>query len=138
MPTVREATFDLFRKHGMTRMFGNPGSTELPMLQDFPDDFDYVLGLQEAAVVAMADGHAQVTGKPALVSGCIPMADYVAEAQCGEVVPKLSPDDLRAAIQRLMDHYAERQIGALARGRGDFALAPMLSAYGEVYAEAGA
>ncbi len=68
MPTVREATFDLFRKHGMTRMFGNPGSTELPMIQDFPDDFEYVLGLQEAAVVAMADGHAQVTGKPALVN----------------------------------------------------------------------
>ncbi len=68
MPTVREATFDLFRKHGMTRMFGNPGSTELPMLQDYPDDFEYVLGLQEAAVVAMADGHAQITGKPALVN----------------------------------------------------------------------
>ncbi len=68
MPTVREVTYDLFRKHGMTRMFGNPGSTELPMLQDFPDDFEYVLGLQEAAVVGMADGHAQVTGKPALVN----------------------------------------------------------------------
>jgi len=68
MPTVREATFDLFRKQGMTTMFGNPGSTELPMLQDFPDDFKYVLGLQEAAVVGMADGYAQVTGKPALVN----------------------------------------------------------------------
>jgi len=68
MPTVREATFDLFRKQGMTTMFGNPGSTELPMLQDFPDDFNYVLGLQEAAVVGMADGYAQVTGKPALVN----------------------------------------------------------------------
>jgi len=71
-----------------------------------------------------------------LVSGCIPMADYVAETQCGEVVPKLIPDDLRAAIQRLMGHYAERQAKALARGRADFALAPMLKAYGEVYAEA--
>ena len=68
MPTVREATFDLFRKHGMTTMFGNPGSTELPMLADFPDDFEYVLGLQEAAVVGMADGYAQVTGRPALVN----------------------------------------------------------------------
>ena len=68
MPTVREVTYDLFRKHGMTRMFGNPGSTELPMLQDFPDDFEYVLGLQEAAVVGMADGHAQVTGRPTLVN----------------------------------------------------------------------
>ena len=68
MPTVREATFDLFRKLGMTTIFGNPGSTELPMLADFPSDFEYVLGLQEAAVVGMADGHAQVTGKPTLVN----------------------------------------------------------------------
>ena len=68
MPTVREVTYDLFREHGMTTMFGNPGSTELPMLTEFPDDFDYVLGLQEAAVVGMADGHAQVTGKPTLVN----------------------------------------------------------------------
>jgi benzoylformate decarboxylase len=68
MPTVREAAFDLFRKHGMTTMFGNPGSTELPMLQDFPEDFKYVLGLQEAAVVGMADGYAQVTGRPSLVN----------------------------------------------------------------------
>ena len=68
MPTVREASFDLFRKLGMTTIFGNPGSTELPMLADYPDDFKYVLGLQEAAVVGMADGHAQVTGKPTLVN----------------------------------------------------------------------
>jgi benzoylformate decarboxylase len=62
MPTVREATFDLFRSHGMTTMFGNPGSTELPMLADFPADFRYVLGLQEAVVVGMADGYAQASG----------------------------------------------------------------------------
>jgi benzoylformate decarboxylase len=68
MPTVREATFDLFRKHGMTTIFGNPGSTELPMLQDFPEDFEYVLALQEAAAVGMADGYAQVTGRPSLVN----------------------------------------------------------------------
>ncbi|HET8815261.1 MAG TPA: benzoylformate decarboxylase [Solirubrobacterales bacterium] len=63
MPTVREATFDLFRAHGMTTMFGNPGSTELPMLADFPADFRYVLGLQEAVVVGMADGFAQASGR---------------------------------------------------------------------------
>ena len=68
MPTVREATFDLFRKHGMTTIFGNPGSTELPMLQDFPEDFEYVLALQEAVAVGMADGYAQVTGRPSLVN----------------------------------------------------------------------
>ena len=49
-------------------MFGNPGSTELPMLADFPDDFRYVLGLQEAIVVGMADGYAQASGQPTLVN----------------------------------------------------------------------
>jgi benzoylformate decarboxylase len=63
MPNVREAAFDLFRERGMTTMFGNPGSTELPMLADFPADFRYVLGLQEAVVVGMADGFAQASGQ---------------------------------------------------------------------------
>ena len=53
---VREATFDLLRRLGLTTVFGNPGSTEEPFLQDFPADFTYVLGLQEASVLAMADG----------------------------------------------------------------------------------
>jgi benzoylformate decarboxylase len=65
MLTVREATLDLLRAHGMTTIFGNPGSTELPMLADFPDDFRYVLGLQEAVVVGMADGYAQASGRAA-------------------------------------------------------------------------
>ena len=62
MTTVKEATFDLFRRHGMTAMFGNPGSTELPMLADYPEDFTYYLGLQEAVAVGMADGYAQASG----------------------------------------------------------------------------
>ncbi len=62
MSTVREATYELWRAHGMTTVFGNPGSTELPMLADFPADFRYVLGLQEAVVVGMADGYAQASG----------------------------------------------------------------------------
>jgi benzoylformate decarboxylase len=68
MTTVREATFELFRTHGMTTMFGNPGSTELPMLAEYPEDFSYVLGLQELVVVGMADGYAQATGKPTHVN----------------------------------------------------------------------
>jgi benzoylformate decarboxylase len=65
---VREASFELFRRAGMTTMFGNPGSTELPMLRDFPDDFRYVLGLQEAVVVGMADGYSQASGDATLVN----------------------------------------------------------------------
>jgi benzoylformate decarboxylase len=63
MPSVREATLDLFRAHGMTTIFGNPGSTELPMLKQLPEDFTYVLGLQELVVVGMADGFAQASGR---------------------------------------------------------------------------
>jgi benzoylformate decarboxylase len=59
---AREAVYEMWRKRGMTTMFGNPGSTELPMLKEFPDDFRYVLGLQEAVAVGMADGFAQASG----------------------------------------------------------------------------
>lgn len=66
--TVREAVFELFRAFGMTTIFGNPGSTELPMFRHFPYDFRYVLGLQESIAVGMADGFAQVTRNAALVN----------------------------------------------------------------------
>lgn len=67
-PTVRECVMVLLRRHGMTTLFGNPGSTELPMLRDFPEDFRYVLGLQESVVVGMADGFAQACGSAAFVN----------------------------------------------------------------------
>ena len=66
--TVREAVFALLRDVGLTTIFGNPGSTELPMFRDFPADFRYVLGLQESVVVAMADGFAQARGTAAFVN----------------------------------------------------------------------
>jgi benzoylformate decarboxylase len=68
MPTVRDASFDLFRAQGMTTIFGNPGSTELPMLADFPSDFRFVLGLHEGVVVGMADGYAQASGRTAVAN----------------------------------------------------------------------
>ena len=66
--TVRDAVYDLMRRFGMTSVFGNPGSTELPMFRGFPSDFRYVLGLQEAVVVGMADGYAQATRNAAFVN----------------------------------------------------------------------
>ncbi|MFD5566149.1 benzoylformate decarboxylase [Kitasatospora griseola] len=66
--TVRTVTYDLLRTLGLTTVFGNPGSTEEPFLQDFPSDFRYVLALQEASAITMADAFAQVTGRPALVN----------------------------------------------------------------------
>jgi len=59
---AREAVYEMWRERGMTTMFGNPGSTELPMLKEFPEDFRYVLALQEAVAVGMADGYAQASG----------------------------------------------------------------------------
>jgi benzoylformate decarboxylase len=56
--TVRDATFDVFRRRGLTKLFSNPGSTEVPFLTDLPDDIEFVLGLHEGPVVAMATGYA--------------------------------------------------------------------------------
>lgn len=67
-PTVRDAVIDLLRSLEMTTIFGNPGSTELALFLDFPDDFSYQLGLHEAVVVGMADGYAQATRKAAFVN----------------------------------------------------------------------
>ncbi|WNC93479.1 benzoylformate decarboxylase [Paraburkholderia sp. FT54] len=66
--TVRHAVIDLMRRLGMTSVFANPGSTELPLFRDFPDDFRYVLGLQEAVVVGMADGYAQASRNASFVN----------------------------------------------------------------------
>ena len=66
--TVKQATIDLLRAFGIRRVFGNPGSTELPFLSDWPDDIDYVLALQEASAVGMADGYAQATRNAGFVN----------------------------------------------------------------------
>lgn len=68
LTTVKDATLDLLRGFGIKKVFGNPGSTELPFLSDWPDDIDYVLGLQEASVIGMADGYAQATRNAAFVN----------------------------------------------------------------------
>jgi benzoylformate decarboxylase len=66
--TVRDATRELLRDLGLTTVFGNPGTTEIAFLTDWPNDFRYVLALQESAVVAMADGFSQAARKPVLVN----------------------------------------------------------------------
>src|SRR6202795_5134500 len=66
--SVKDATLNLLRSFGIRKVFGNPGSTELPFLSDWPDDIDYVLGLQEASVIGMADGYAQATRNAGFVN----------------------------------------------------------------------
>ena len=68
MTTVRDVTYQLLREFGLTIVFGNVGSTEETFLKNFPSDFRYVLALQEASVIGIADGYAQATRRPALVN----------------------------------------------------------------------
>src|SRR3954447_26808152 len=68
MPTVRDATLDTMRRNGLTTIFANPGSTEIAFLAGLPDDFEFVLGLHEAAVVGMATGYALGCAAPAFVN----------------------------------------------------------------------
>jgi benzoylformate decarboxylase len=65
---VRAAVFDLLRELDINTIFGNPGSTELAFLTPWPADLRYVLALQEASAVAMADAYAQATGNAAFVN----------------------------------------------------------------------
>lgn len=55
----------LLKENGVTHMFGNPGTTELPIMDAMKDhpDLTYVLGLQESLVVAMADGYSRASGR---------------------------------------------------------------------------
>jgi benzoylformate decarboxylase len=61
----KRAFLDLLRQEGVEIVFGNPGTTELPLMDAFAveNDIRYILGLQEAALMAMADGYAQASGK---------------------------------------------------------------------------
>jgi benzoylformate decarboxylase len=61
----KRAFLDLLKQEGVDIVFGNPGTTELPLMDAFAveNDIRYVLGLQEAALMAMADGYAQASGK---------------------------------------------------------------------------
>ncbi len=68
MRTVKDVTFDLLRQLGITTVVGNPGSTEETFLKNFPKDFDYVMALQEASVVGIADGLSQGLRRPVIVN----------------------------------------------------------------------
>src|SRR5262245_13111537 len=65
--TVRDTTFEVLRRLGLTRIFSNPGSTEVSLLTGLPDDLEFVLALHEGAVVGLATGHAMAREEPALV-----------------------------------------------------------------------
>ncbi len=66
----RDVLLEVLRTEGVRHLFGNPGSTELPLIDALAtaEDLHYVLALQEATAVGMADGYAQATGRPAFVN----------------------------------------------------------------------
>src|SRR6476646_1830147 len=68
--TARDALLEVLRTEGVRHLFGNPGSTELPLIDALAgaDDLQYVLALQEASVVGMAEGYAMATGVPSFVN----------------------------------------------------------------------
>ncbi|HEX4868944.1 MAG TPA: thiamine pyrophosphate-binding protein, partial [Acidimicrobiales bacterium] len=70
MVLARDVLLEVLRSEGVTHLFGNPGSTELPLMDALAEapDLQYVLALQEATAVGMADGYAQATGRPAFVN----------------------------------------------------------------------
>lgn len=78
MPTTRSPAartganilLDILESEGCEYIFGNPGTTELPLIDALVDrpHLRYILGLQEATVVAMADGYAQASGKPGFIN----------------------------------------------------------------------
>src|ERR1700742_3556127 len=66
----KRAFLDLLRQEGVEMVFGNPATTELPLMDAFAVEHDirYILGLQEAALMSMADGYAQASGGLAVLN----------------------------------------------------------------------
>jgi benzoylformate decarboxylase len=63
--TGRSAFLALLKSEGVTHLFGNPGTTELPIMHALAEhpDLNYVMAMQESLVVAMADGFSRATGQ---------------------------------------------------------------------------
>ena len=66
--SVHEQVWAFLQANGTSVVFGNPGSTELPFFAGWPEWVRWAMALQEASAVGMADGYAQATGRPALVT----------------------------------------------------------------------
>src|SRR4051794_20939021 len=67
---TRDLFLEVLESEGVSHVFGNPGTTELPFIDALAGQtsIEYVLALQEASAVAMADGYAQATRRPAFLN----------------------------------------------------------------------
>jgi benzoylformate decarboxylase len=104
--SVRDATLDVFRAFGLTTIFGNPGSTEIPLLGGLPGDLRFVLGLHEGSVVGIATGHALAAGAPALVNL------HTAPGLGNAVNAIANARDMRAPLVVLVGQQDRRHIAA--------------------------
>ena len=68
--TGKQALLEMLKAEGIQYIFGNPGTSEAPiidLLGDYPE-FRYILCLQESVAVGMGESYARATGKPSFVS----------------------------------------------------------------------
>jgi glycosyltransferase involved in cell wall biosynthesis len=114
---------------------------------DGPVDVNQILSGVHASIVLATDPNivkayphslldSLAAGKPVLVSSAIPMARYVAQTSCGQVVESVTPESILAAVERLIADYPYAQAVAQARGRQDFSHETMLTSFAEVYERA--
>ena len=68
--TGRKALFESLKLQGVEYIFGNPGTSESPIMHElqFHPEFKYVLVFQEGVAIGMADAYSRATGKPAFVN----------------------------------------------------------------------
>ncbi len=72
-------------------------------------------------------------GKPVLLNRAIPMADYVEQTGCGQVVEKVTSEDILAAVEALSSRYEARQRAAQQVGQRDFSQGAMLASFQRLY-----
>lgn len=68
--TGARAMYEVMAREGVRHVFGNPGTTELPLMDQFAarDEIEYILALHEDSALGIAAGYAEATGKPAVVN----------------------------------------------------------------------
>ena len=104
--TVRDEALDLLRRIGAMTIFGNPGSTEIPLLSGLPEDLRFVLALHEGSAVGIATGYALARGAPALVNL------HTAPGLGNAVNAIANARDLRAPLVVLVGQQDRRHLAA--------------------------
>ena len=111
-------------------------------------DVNEVLARVHAAVVLAAEAtlvkafphsllEALAAGRPVLVSRTLPMADYVEQTECGQVVETVSREGVLAGLARLEANYEVCRAAASRVGQRDFSRQALVEAYGRLHSEHG-